>query len=115
MQKKKSKSFGYLFSTQSEILNGKLGCFHASELPYVFGVHSKKPYSSWGPDYADEVSENFQKAWINFSKCNNPSFGDFSWDYYNNNFDLALVGKDVKSIKNPFLERYELIEKYKVF
>ena len=27
MQKKKSKSFGYLFSTQSEILNGKLGCF----------------------------------------------------------------------------------------
>jgi len=115
LQKKKSKSFGYLFSTQSEILNGKLGCFHASELPYVFGVHSKKPYSSWGPDYADEVSENFQKAWINFSKCNNPSFGDFSWDYYNNNFDLALVGKDVKSIKNPFLERYELIEKYKVF
>ena len=115
LQKKKSKSFGYLFSTQSEILDGKLGCFHASELPYVFGVHSKRPYSNWGPDYADEVSDNFQRAWINFSKLNNPSFGDFTWDIYNNKLDLALIGKDVKSIKNPFLERYELIENYKIF
>ena len=47
LQKKEGNSFGYLFSTQSEILREKLGCFHASELPYVFGVHSKKPYSSW--------------------------------------------------------------------
>ena len=49
LQKKEGNSFGYLFSTQSKILKGKLGCFHASELPYVFGVHSKKPYSGWGP------------------------------------------------------------------
>ena len=54
-EKKEGSSFGYLFSTQSEILRGKLGCFHASELPYVFGVHSKKPYSSWGPKESQEI------------------------------------------------------------
>jgi para-nitrobenzyl esterase len=115
LQKKEGNSFGYLFSTQSEILSGKLGCFHASELPYVFGVHSKKPYSSWGPKESQEISDNLQTPWTNFSKTNDPSFGDFSWNIYNDSFKLALIGNKVKSLRNPFLERYELIEKYKIF
>ena len=115
LQKKEGNSFGYLFSTQSEILRGKLGCFHASELPYVFGVHSKKPYSSWGPKESQEISDNFQIPWTNFSKTNDPSFGDFSWSNYNDSFELALIGNKVRALRNPFLERYELIEKYKIF
>ena len=115
LQKKEGKSFGYLFSTQSEILRGKLGCFHASELPYVFGVHSKKPYSSWGPKESQVISNNFQMPWTEFCRTSNPSFGDFSWSNYNESFELALIGKDVRAIRNPFLERYELIEKYKIF
>tara|TARA_B100000927_G_scaffold175988_1_gene141815 strand:+ start:26132 stop:27625 length:1494 start_codon:yes stop_codon:yes gene_type:complete len=115
LQKKEGTSFGYLFSTQSEILKGKLGCFHASELPYLFGVHSKKPYSSWGPKESEEISDNFQIPWTNFSKTTNPSFGDFEWNNYNDSFELALIGKKVRALKNPFLERYELIEKYKIF
>ena len=115
LQKKDGNSFGYLFSTQSEILRGKLGCFHASELPYVFGVHSKKPYSSWGPKESQEISDNFQIPWTNFSKTDDPSFGDFSWSNYNNAFELALIGNKVRALRNPFLERYELIEKYKIF
>ena len=115
LQKKEGKSFGYLFSTQSEILRGKLGCFHASELPYVFGVHSKKPYSSWGPKESQVISNNFQMPWTEFCRTSSPSFGDFSWSNYNDSFELALIGKDVRAIRNPFLERYELIEKYKIF
>ena len=115
LQKKEGNSFGYLFSTQSKILRGKLGCFHASELPYVFGVHSKKPYSSWGPKKSKEISDNFQIPWTNFSKKSDPSFGDFSWSNYNNSFEIALIGNKVKALRNPFLERYELIEKYKIF
>ena len=115
LQKKEGNSFGYLFSTQSKILKGKLGCFHASELPYVFGVHSKKPYSSWGPEESQEISNNFQVPWTNFSKIADPSFGNFSWSNYNDSFELALIGNKVRAIRNPFLERYELIEKYKIF
>ena len=115
LQKKEGTSFGYLFSTQSEILKGKLGCFHASELPYLFGVHSKKPYSSWGPKESEEISDNFQIPWTNFSKTADPSFGDFEWNNYNDSFELALIGNKVRALKNPFLERYELIEKYKIF
>ncbi len=115
LKKKKGNSFGYLFTTQSKILSGKLGCFHASELPYVFGVHSKKPYSSWGPKESQEISDNFQTLWTNFSKTGDPSFGDFSWSNYNDSFELALIGNDVRALRNPFLERYELIEKYKIF
>ena len=115
LQKKGGNSFGYLFTTQSEILRGKLGCFHASELPYVFGVHSKKPYSNWGPKESQEISDNLQIPWTNFSKTTDPSFGDFSWNNYNDSFELALIGNKVKALRNPFLKRYELIEKYKIF
>ena len=115
LQKKGGNSFGYLFTTQSEILRGKLGCFHASELPYVFGVHSKKPYSNWGPKESQEISDNLQIPWTNFSKKTDPSFGDFSWSNYNDSFELALIGNKVRALRNPFLERYELIEKYKIF
>ena len=115
LKKKAGKSYGYLFSTQSEILGGSLGCFHASELPYVFGVHSKRPYSNWGPKESDEISENFQKPWTQFSKKGDPSFGDFTWNTYNNSLELALIGNNIRSIRNPFLERYEIIEKYKIF
>ena len=115
LQKKEGKSFGYLFSTQSKILRGKLGCFHASELPYVFGVHSKKPYSGWGPKESQEISDNLQIPWTNFSKTSDPSFGDFSWSNYNDSFELALIGNNVRALRNPFLDRYELIEKYKIF
>ena len=115
LQKKEGNAYGYLFSTQSEILRGKLGCFHASELPYVFGVHSKKPYLSWGPKESQEISDNFQIPWTNFSKTGDPSFGDFSWNNYNDSFELALIGSKVTALRNPFLKRYELIEKYKIF
>ena len=115
LKKKKGKSYGYLFSTQSEILGGRLGCFHASELPYLFGVHSKRPYSNWGPKESNEISNNFQKPWTQFSKIGNPSFGDFKWSTYNTSFELALIGKNVRAIRNPFLQRYEIIEKYKIF
>lgn len=114
LQLKKSRSFGYLFAEQSEILNGKLGCFHASELPYVFGVHSKKPYIKWGPKSSDDISRNFQQSWISFAANSDPSFGDFKWSTYNS-LKLTLIGKNLKTITNPFLERYELIEKSKIF
>lgn len=115
LKKKGGKSYGYLFSTQSEILGGRLGCFHASELPYVFGIHSKKPYSNWGPKESNEISENFQKPWTQFSKTGDPSFGNFNWNTYNNSFELALIGNNLEVIRNPSLERYEFIERYKIF
>ena len=59
------------------------------------------------------VYEDF--PWTKFSKTNDPSFGNFSWNNYNDSFELALIGNKVRAIRNPFLERYELIEKYKIF
>ena len=43
LTKSKGKNFGYLFSTQSKLMSGKLGCFHASETPYMFGIHKLNP------------------------------------------------------------------------
>ena len=30
------------------------------------------------------------------------SFGDFAWKAYNDSFEMALIGNNVKAISNPF-------------
>lgn len=114
LTKSKGKNFGYLFSTQSKLMSGKLGCFHASELPYMFGVHKTQPYDDWCSENGDSVSHNIQSSWKNFVDSSNPSFDDFTWQEYNDG-QLTLLGSRVKTITNPFLERYKLVEKYKNF
>ena len=95
-------------------MSGKLGCFHASELPYMFGVHKTQPYDGWCSENGDSVSHNIQSSWKNFVDSSNPSFDDFTWQEYNDG-QLTLLGSRVKTITNPFLERYKLVEKYKNF
>ena len=114
LKKKNGKSYGYLFSTQSSLMSGKLGSFHASELPYLFGVHKLHPYDGWSSENGESVSHNIQSAWKNFASFGNPSFDDFSWHEYNEQ-QLTLLGSAVKTISNPFLERYNLVEQYKKF
>ena len=114
LMKSKGKNFGYVFSTQSKLMSGKLGCFHASELPYMFGVHKTQPYDGWCSENGDSVSHNIQSSWKNFVDSSNPSFDDFTWQEYNDG-QLTLLGSRVKTITNPFLERYKLVEKYKNF
>ncbi len=68
-----NNSYGYIFTPQSPLLNGELGAFHASELPYIFGVQNNLPYQKWSPDYRDKTAEVMQDAWVNFAKNGNPS------------------------------------------
>ena len=37
LEQHKDNSYGYFFNEPSPVLGGKLGAYHASELPYVFG------------------------------------------------------------------------------
>ena len=108
-------SYGYIFTPQSPLLNGELGAFHASELPYVFGVQNTATYKQWTPDYRDSTSSLMQDAWTNFAKNGDPSIDNFAWKPFINNKNYALIGSSINNVQSPFNERYKLINHAKNF
>ena len=111
----KNNSYGYIFTPQSPLLNGELGSFHASELPYLFGVQNNPTYKKWSPNYRDKTSELMQESWINFAKNGNPSSDTFEWKPFSNSSNYALIKDSIKNINSPFKERYKLINHAKNF
>ena len=108
-------SYGYIFTPQSPLLNGELGAFHASELPYVFGVQNTTTYKQWSPDYRDSTSSLMQDAWTNFAKNGDPSSNNFTWKPFKKNKNYALIGSSINNTQSPFNERYKLINHAKNF
>ena len=108
-------SYGYIFTPQSPLLNGELGAFHASELPYLFGVQSNPNYKKWTPDYRDITSALMQNSWTNFAKNGDPSSNNFTWKPFKNDKNYALIGSSINNVKSPFNERYKLINHAKNF
>ena len=113
--KKNKSSYGYIFTPQSPLLNGELGAFHASELPYLFGVQNNSVYKKWSPDYRDQTAKIMQDSWINFAKNGDPSTNHFKWKRFSNSSNYALIGDSIKNIKSPFKERYQLLDHAKNF
>ena len=113
--KRKKDSYGYIFTPQSPLLNGELGAFHASELPYLFGVQNNSVYKKWTPDYRDKTAEIMQESWVNFAKNGNPSMNNFKWEQFSNSSNYALIGEDIMNINSPFKARYQILNHAKNF
>jgi para-nitrobenzyl esterase len=82
--------YRYYFSRRPPGDQGKrLGAFHASEIPYVFGNFTWPfPY-----DDADKnLSESVMSYWTNFAKTGDPNAGQLAkWPAYNADSDNVLV------------------------
>ena len=76
-----SKTFGYQFNVKSPLLNGRLGAYHGSELPYLFGSW-KNNFLDWCSEDAEIISEFLQISWTNFAKVGSPSSEFFEWQTY---------------------------------
>ena len=112
---KNKNSYGYIFTPQSPLLNGELGAFHASELPYLFGVQNKSVYKKWSSNSRDITAKLMQDSWVNFAKNGNPSNDDFEWLKFSNSSNYALIGDSIKNINSPFKARYQLLNNAKNF
>ena len=84
LEKHKSKTFGYQFNIKSPLLNGRLGAYHSSELPYLFGSWENN-FSDWCSQDAKIISEFLQISWTNFAKTGSPSSELFEWETYSKN------------------------------
>ena len=106
-------AYGYLFNEPSPVLDGKLGAYHASELPYVFGSATKKIIKDFCSKEAQKISNFFQVSWTQFAKTGSPSSDLMSWNTYDINQSIAFINSTPKIKTIPNKERIKLLHESK--
>ena len=89
-----TKAFGYQFNVNSPLLDGRLGAYHSSELPYLFGSWSKFP--DLCSSNAQTISDFLQISWTNFAKSGSPSSEQFYWPSYSEKNSVAQIDSQIE-------------------
>ena len=100
--------YEYIFTKTNNCLSN----FHGGELPYVFGNLWRHPGVYDASD--DALSEVMQQMWVNFVKTGDPN-GDGlpKWDPLSQDSkQLLRLDDDLQMIEDPFLEIYDILDKY---
>ena len=114
LEQHQDKSYGYFFNEPSPLLEGKLGAYHASELPYVFGSSNKKILKDFCSEKSEKISNFFQVSWSQFAKTGSPSSHLLDWEVYENNSSVAHINSipKIKTFKNK--DRIKLLNESKL-
>ncbi len=114
LEQHQDKSYGYFFNEPSPLLDGKLGAYHASELPYVFGSVNKKIFKNFCSKKSDEISNFFQSSWSQFAKTGSPSSYLMDWDVYENSASITYINSapKIQTFKNK--DRIKLLNESKL-
>ena len=108
------KSYGYMFNESSPLLDGRLGAYHSSELPYVFGSWKKKNFRAWCSKEAEKISNIFQVSWTQFAKTGSPSSDLLDWPRYNQDKTIAYINSKIKLKTYNNLQRIKLLNESKI-
>ena len=114
LEQHQEKSYGYFFDEPSPIFDGKLGAYHASELPYVFGSANKKTFRDFCSKEAVKISNFFQVSWTEFAKTGSPSSHLIDWDVFNTNQSIAFINSAPKIKTNQNIDRIKLLHESKI-
>ena len=100
--------FMYLFTWKSPMLGGKLGSCHALELPFVFGLLSKKDIGIV-PSKSQEteaISNHMMDSWTSFARTGNPNHNGIpEWPSYGvGKRSTMIFDKEIKVVNGPLDE-----------
>ena len=109
LEQHQDNAYGYYFNEPSPVLDGKLGAYHASELPYVFGSALKKTFKDFCSKEAQKISNFFQVSWTQFAKTGSPSSDLINWDAYGVNQSIAFINSAPKIKSMPNKDRIKLL------
>lgn len=87
------RTFAYLFTWETPVLDGALGSCHALEVPFVFGSVRNPVVAAFsgGGSEADALSEAMAEAWLAFARDGDPSTPDRSWPRWEPDDRLTMV------------------------
>ena len=113
LEQHQDNAYGYFFNEPSPVLDGKLGAYHASELPYVFGSATKDIFKDFCSKEAQKISNFFQVSWTQFAKTGSPSSDLIHWNTYDFNQSIAFINSVPKISTMQNKERIKLLHESK--
>ncbi len=114
LEQHKDMSYAYYFNEPSPLFDGKLGAYHASELPYVFGSANKKFFKDFCSEKSSEISNFFQVSWSQFAKTGSPSSHLIEWDVYENSSSITYINSTPKNKTFKNKDRIKLLNESKL-
>ena len=114
LENHKHQSFGYLFSEASPLFAGRLGAYHASELPYLFGSWQKKPFKRLCSQNASKASEILQVLWTQFAKNGIPSYESIVLKPFAENQSIACINSSLELQKHNKIKKLTLLNESKI-
>lgn len=87
------RTFAYLFTWETPVLNGSLGSCHALEIPFVFGSIRNPAVAAFSGDgpVAASLSEAMAEAWLAFAREGDPSTSVRPWPRWEPGERLTMV------------------------
>ena len=113
LESHQSQSYAYQFNVPSPLLDGRLGAYHSSELPYLFGSCATE-FSDWCSKDAEEISDFLQVSWTQFAKTGSPASHLLDWPSYEATNLVAQINSkfELKSYNN--VKKLRLINEAKI-
>ena len=108
LKENKNNAYGYFFNEPSPILDGRLGAYHASELPYLFGSASKKNFREFCSINSKRLINFFQTSWTNFAKNGSPSSELFDWKLYKDK-SITIINSSPSSAAFKNIDKIKLL------
>ena len=114
LEQHKARSYGYFFNELSPLLDGKLGAYHASELPYLFGSANRKIFKDFCSNSQEEISNFFQVSWTQFAKTGSPTSKLMDWHVYKSNSSVVCINSTPKIQTFQNKDRIKLLNESKI-
>ncbi len=96
-----AKTYMYLFTWQSPVMDGKYKAIHCGELPFVFYNTNKCEGMTGGTPEAFELSKKVAAAWISFAKTGNPNHAGLpAWPAYSEQNGSAMIIDNQCEVRN---------------
>jgi len=103
------KTWSYLFGYSPPAMRQRMGACHGIDIPFIFGTlkdPALRPLTAFAPQ-ARKLSEQMQRAWIEFSRCGDPRHdGIPSWPAFDAEKDTTMLfTRNTRVVELPFAER----------
>lgn len=100
--------FFYLFDWPTPIMGGYLRACHGLEIPFVFD-QLNETRQLVGDEPPKALAKQMHEAWTEFMSGHQPRVDGKAWPAYSaDNRKVLLLGKQVKTLKDPFAKRLAL-------
>ena len=93
--------YSYMFSYESQIMDGVGMAWHCAEIPYIFNNTQLADTPTGGGDAAFALADKMSMAWINFARSGNPNHARLpEWPAFSSENGATMIFDNTCEVRN---------------